>query len=109
MPARYFSVCRRDELARARHVTRWIDDLRDEVTVLLVDGVPLAYSSVCPHFGGELDVRLREGELRCRWHGWRYDVRTGECLTFPNRCRLRAYPVDDDAGLVRVRYDVPDR
>jgi nitrite reductase/ring-hydroxylating ferredoxin subunit len=109
MPARHFDFCRRDELLRARHVTRWIDALRDEVTMLLVDDTPIAYSSICPHFGGEFDVRLDRRELQCRWHGWRFDVRSGECLTYPTRCRLRRYPVVEDGDRLQVRHDVQDR
>jgi nitrite reductase/ring-hydroxylating ferredoxin subunit len=109
MPAHIFDFCRRDELERAGSLTKWLDGLRDEVLLLLVDGAPVAYSSICPHFGGEFDVRPAELEARCRWHGWRFDLRTGDCLTYPTRCRLRRYEVEEDGDLLRIRHEFPDR
>ncbi|QBD82609.1 Rieske (2Fe-2S) protein [Ktedonosporobacter rubrisoli] len=36
----------------------------------------------------------REGEiLRCPWHGFEFDVKTGRCLADPLRQRIRVYPV----------------
>jgi 3-phenylpropionate/trans-cinnamate dioxygenase ferredoxin subunit len=66
----------------------------------------------CPHQGGALcegrvtglvepgagpgDYRYsRQGEiLRCPWHGWEFDIRTGLSRTEPSRIRTRAYAVD---------------
>ena len=62
----------------------------------------------CPHQGGALcegvltglveasepgEYRYsRAGEiLRCPWHGWEFDIRTGESKTDPDRIRTRAY------------------
>lgn len=109
MPALTFDFCRRDELERAGFLTRWLDELRDEVTILLIEGTPVAYSSICPHFGGEFEVQMNALELRCRWHGWRFDARTGECVTYPTRCRLRRYTVERDGERLRIRHEVPDR
>ena len=44
-----------------------------------VDGVISAIDGICPHQGGP----LAEGELNgtcvsCPWHGWEFDVRTGD-------------------------------
>ena len=64
----------------------------------------------CPHQGGSLvDGRLiglveapvpgdyrysRQGEiLRCPWHGWEFDVRTGQSWFDPDKTRVRRYPV----------------
>src|SRR5205814_1252463 len=56
---------------------------------LEIDGTPLrilelengeivAHSTVCPHWGGPLDACLPRGKiLRCPWHGYRFDLRTG--------------------------------
>ncbi len=45
----------------------------------------------------------RENEiLRCPWHGWEFDLHTGQCLT--DRSKLRRYPViiRDEAIYVEV-------
>ncbi len=44
-----------------------------------VDGVISAIDGICPHQGGPLS----EGEMNgtcvsCPWHGWEFDVRTGQ-------------------------------
>jgi nitrite reductase/ring-hydroxylating ferredoxin subunit len=42
-----------------------------------------ACGDVCAHRGGPLSQgKLTGSRLACPWHGWMYDVRTGECL-FP--------------------------
>jgi nitrite reductase/ring-hydroxylating ferredoxin subunit len=49
-----------------------------KVRVLEVDNVLLAHSTVCPHWLGPLDCSEPEdGCVRCPWHGYRFDIRTG--------------------------------
>ena len=44
-----------------------------------------ACGDTCAHKGGPLSGgRLTGTRLACPWHGWMYDVRTGQCL-FPGR------------------------
>ncbi|MGD9644937.1 MAG: Rieske (2Fe-2S) protein [Pirellulales bacterium] len=55
----------------------------DRVVALFnCDGTLYALDGVCPHQGGPLG----EGELcgttvTCPWHGWQFDVRTGQHRT----------------------------
>lgn len=47
--------------------------------VVSVDGQLYAHDVVCPHLGGPLGERPLEGcEAVCPWHGYRFDVRSGE-------------------------------
>jgi len=44
-----------------------------------------ALGDVCAHKGGPLsEGKLSGTRLACPWHGWMYDVRTGQCM-FPGR------------------------
>ena len=44
----------------------------------LEDGEIVAHSTICPHWRGPLDACLPQlGILRCPWHGYRFDLRTG--------------------------------
>ncbi len=44
-----------------------------------VEGVYRVVDNTCPHAGGPLGEGKLEGEtVRCPWHGWRFNVRTGE-------------------------------
>ena len=54
----------------------------------------LALGDVCAHKGGPLhEGKLSGTRLACPWHGWMYDVRTGQCV-FPGRgAAVPSYPV----------------
>jgi nitrite reductase/ring-hydroxylating ferredoxin subunit len=69
----------------------------------------------CPHQGARLSdgilggiaqgeepgriEYLREGEfLRCPWHGWEFDIRTGQSWCDPGRIRAHTYPVEVHHG-----------
>ena len=62
-----------------------------------------ALGDVCAHQGGPLsEGRLSGTRLACPWHGWMYDVRTGQCA-FPGRgASVASYPARVDAGQVWV-------
>jgi nitrite reductase/ring-hydroxylating ferredoxin subunit len=46
--------------------------------LLELDGELLAHAAQCPHRLGPLaEAALEDGCLRCPWHGYRFDVRTG--------------------------------
>nr|WP_242481740.1 Rieske 2Fe-2S domain-containing protein [Paracraurococcus ruber] len=49
----------------------------------------------------------RAGEIiRCPWHGWEFDIRTGQSWCDPSRIRIRPYPVAvaPGASLVQGPY-----
>ena len=57
-----------------------------------IDTEWVIYPAACPHqlgpLNGELDQR---GVIRCPWHAYEFDVRSGECLTGAD-CRLGRVP-----------------
>ena len=72
-----------------------------ELAVYNVNGEYYATENFCPHRG----ARLTEGVLcghviECWLHGWQFDVRSGECLTVPDR--IKSYRVRVEEGLVKV-------
>lgn len=82
---KFYPFCSVTELKKELRVTKWMDELRDEISAFYIDGEILVMSTVCPHFGGEYSYD-KKGTLTCRWHGWKFDVRTGKSLT-----QLEAY------------------
>jgi 3-phenylpropionate/trans-cinnamate dioxygenase ferredoxin subunit len=85
------------------------------IGVYNVSGEFFALLNRCPHQGGPLCEGLlhgllqssepgeylysRPGEiLRCPWHGWEYDIRTGQSWYDPRRVRVRAYEVSVEPG-----------
>jgi nitrite reductase/ring-hydroxylating ferredoxin subunit len=68
-----------------------------------VGDVVYACGAVCAHKGGPLeDGKLSGARLVCPWHGWMYDVRTGECV-FPGRgARVPTHRTRVEAGEVWI-------
>ena len=79
--------------------------MRDEITAIRIDGKVIVVSSVCPHFGGEFDFLLQDCELRCQWHGWRFDLETGTCLSHPVNTKVRHYEYRaTEDGFLEILY-----
>jgi nitrite reductase/ring-hydroxylating ferredoxin subunit len=76
------------------------------VVLARVGDAVFACGDVCAHRGGPLsEGKLSGARLACPWHGWMYDVRTGQC-TFPGRgASVPSYRVRIDADEIWV--DVP--
>ena len=80
-----------------------------------LDGEFFAMSDRCPHQGGPLSqgritgqvsssapgeyCYSRKGEvIRCPWHAWEYDVRTGKSRCDPRRVQVRRFEVNVETG-----------
>jgi nitrite reductase/ring-hydroxylating ferredoxin subunit len=65
----------------------------------------VAHSTVCPHSLGPLtDAKIENGQILCPWHGYRFDIGSGTCVTVPG-LRLEAAPmvvVDPTSKEVRL-------
>jgi 3-phenylpropionate/trans-cinnamate dioxygenase ferredoxin subunit len=110
----------------ARHVVANVDDIPPgqrmlvkvggrEIGIFNVGGEYFAVSNRCPHEGASLCkgrvVGLvessepgsyqfsRRGELlRCPWHGWEFDLRTGKSWCEPDRTKVRSYDLKVKSG-----------
>ena len=52
----------------------------------------IVYSLTCPHqLGSFVNETLIDGAITCPWHGYRFDVRSGQCLS-GNKCELPTPP-----------------
>lgn len=73
------------------------------IVLARVGGAVYACGDVCAHRGGPLgEGKLTGTRLACPWHGWMYDVRTGQCV-FPGRgAAIPSYPVRLKADQVFV-------
>ena len=110
----------------ARHVVATVDDIPAgqrmlvkvggrEIGIFNVGGEYFAVSNRCPHEGASLCkgriVGLvessepgsyqfsRRGELlRCPWHGWEFDLRTGKSWCEPDRTKVRSFDLKVESG-----------
>ncbi len=110
----------------SRHVVARVSEVPPEGALrVVVKGRPVALFNLggeyfalhdrCPHEGASLcggrrvgmavaerpgTYRLdRQGEMvRCPWHGWDFDIRTGQGWCDPANTRVRRYVVSVEAG-----------
>ena len=55
-------------------------------------GELVAYSTLCPHAFGPLgEGRIEDGVVECPWHGYRFDLWSGKCVS-GGQCRLKVAP-----------------
>ena len=75
-----------------------------ELAVYNVDGEYYATENFCPHRGARLTEGIMCGHIvECGLHGWQFDVRSGECLTVPDR--IKTYSVKVEEGVVKVQIE----
>jgi len=82
----------RSKLASGNAVTFQIK--RREYQVAEVDYRLVAISTICPHLMGPLlSIDTQGGLVRCPWHGYQFDINSGQCV-FPEHaeCSLPAAP-----------------
>jgi nitrite reductase/ring-hydroxylating ferredoxin subunit len=90
---------------------------RRAIAVYNVDGRFHALRDVCPHKGAALSagtvVRSVTADqpgcyaydesrvlVRCPWHGWEFDLATGQSWCDPVKQRTRPYPISVESGAV---------
>jgi nitrite reductase/ring-hydroxylating ferredoxin subunit len=114
-----------------RHVVARADEIRPgtckivtaggrEVGIFNLDGEYFALANRCPHAGGPLcrgrivgviasdgpnRYRIsRPGEfVRCPWHGWEYDIRTGQSWCDPKSVTAKHFQVTVEPGVELVK------
>jgi nitrite reductase/ring-hydroxylating ferredoxin subunit len=91
-----------------------------DVGIFNVAGKFYALANKCPHKGGPLcsgritglalsngpgDYRLvRSGEfLRCPWHGWEFEIATGQSYCDPKSMRIRQFDIKVEPGQELVK------
>ncbi len=72
------------------------------IALFNVEGNLCAIDNTCKHAGGPLGEGALNGcVVTCPMHGWKYDVKTGQCLTVP-AFRQQRYTVKVEGGDVLV-------
>jgi 3-phenylpropionate/trans-cinnamate dioxygenase ferredoxin subunit len=113
MAPRKFLVGKADELREGEGM---IVNVRNRsIGIFKVGGAFYGLMNRCPHKGGQLCEGHLVGELTskgpghysydpsttllmCPWHGWEYDVRTGQSYLNPKTARCRPYQVQVENG-----------
>ena len=110
----------------ARHIVATVDEIAPgqrklvsvdgrDIGIFNVGGEFFAVANRCPHEGASLckgrvvglvEVQRagsyqfsRRGEIvRCPWHGWEFDLRTGKSFCDPRRTKVRGYDLKVEPG-----------
>ncbi len=80
--------------------------VRDRVIALFnVEGTLYALDGICPHQGGPLGKgHLAGSVITCPWHGWQFDVRSGQHMVNASICHP-CYDVKVAGNDILVRLD----
>jgi nitrite reductase/ring-hydroxylating ferredoxin subunit len=116
-------VCRVDELPPGQH--RIVTVRGRSIGVYNVNGQYHALLNRCPHRAAPLCKGVvtglitspaqyqremsRDGEIvRCPWHGWEFDILTGQSVFNPHRVRARTYEVMVEAADTAMDEDTDE-
>lgn len=110
-------VARADEIPPG--ASKMVDVAGRQIGLFNVAGEYFAIANRCPHEGASLckgkivglveasepgKYRFsRDGEfVRCPWHGWEFDIRTGKSWCDPQRLKVRSFDVTLETSGERV-------
>lgn len=94
-------VCSVDDVEEGSPVVADVDGV--EIAVILADGEYYALQNVCPHQGGPVgEGKVDGGSIYCPWHGWQFDIASGEHVHKKGEVPTFPVSVDGDDVLVEV-------
>jgi 3-phenylpropionate/trans-cinnamate dioxygenase ferredoxin subunit len=116
-----------------RHVVATVADIppgsrliveveRRSIGIFNVDGEFFALRNRCPHQGaalcegkiwgtvesrgpGDLTFSPTPDMVSCPWHGWEFQIRTGQSWCEPERLRIADYPIGVRSGREIAKWD----
>lgn len=113
-----YTVCKEEEL-KDGEMKAFTIEKKSIVVIRSKSGEFYALRNVCPHKGpalslGSLDSNCnanepgeylleKEGEvLKCPWHSWEFDIKTGCSLFDPENVRVKTYELSVEENTVFV-------
>lgn len=98
---RYIEAAKAGELNPGQGKTLEIDG--KSLALFNVDGTFYAIDNTCLHRGGPLgEGDLTNAEVTCPWHGWTYDVKTGQCTSGSGSVKSYAVKCEGESVVVEV-------
>lgn len=68
--------------------------LAKRIAVINDNGNLVGIESDCKHMRASLATGgVKDGVLTCKWHGWKYSIESGECLTVDG-FKLKKYEIE---------------
>jgi len=98
-------LCNASEIHPGMHKVVKTEDGK-ELLIANIKGEFFAINNLCPHMGGPLNEGIMDGCLvSCPWHGWQFDIKTGDCPTNPGEVVSKA-PLTVENG--EIFTSIPD-
>jgi nitrite reductase/ring-hydroxylating ferredoxin subunit len=92
-----------EELARASRLVVQLPGQESSVVVAATKRGLFAYDGTCPLVGGSLaEGEIAGATITCPWHGRRYSLKSGRCVSTPGQARLRRWHAWTDRGQVWI-------
>lgn len=78
------------------------------IVLFKISGDLFAVEGLCRHMKAPLEfAQVQPNQtITCSWHGWQYDLTSGQCLT-TSWAKLKTYPVKIENGQVWVSVPGP--
>jgi nitrite reductase/ring-hydroxylating ferredoxin subunit len=94
-----------------RHIVASVDDIAPgtskvvdingrAIGIFNVNGEFFALLNRCPHAAAEL---CKGTIIRCPWHGWEFEIRSGQSYCDPRKTRARKFDVKVEPGETLVK------
>ena len=97
----FTSVAKTSDLAPGE--CKVVDANGTAIALFNLDGTFYALDNTCAHHGGPIGDGFCEGNIvKCPWHGWPYDITTGECTRHEGQ-KVDAYEVQVVGDDVQVK------
>ncbi|MEQ1827113.1 MAG: Rieske (2Fe-2S) protein [Pirellula sp.] len=96
-------ICESSELSEGQSME--VLDRENVIAIFRHGGVLYAIDGICMHQGGPLARgKLMDGTVVCPWHGWQYELASGNHAP---TCKpmLNTYRIQESDGIIEV--DVP--
>lgn len=97
-----YDVCRSEQLVEGRGRPGRAGDRY--IAVFRVADRLFALDNQCVHVGSPIDGGpVLDGKVLCPWHGWTYELETGDLVTaLGNQPGLSSYRAWEEGGMVKV-------
>lgn len=107
---KYIDVAKVADLPPGSTLSVEVDEEGRGIALFNVDGKLFALDNTCPHAGGPLGEGTLQGDIiRCPWHGWKFNVRTGQCLKNPvDDWAVSCFPVRIEQETIQIALEHSD-
>lgn len=93
-------MCHIDKLPPGHSIVKRI--MARRIAVFNDSGKIYGIEGDCKHMKATLEgSKIEDGVITCRWHHWKYDLKTGKCLNI-DKIKLKKYETELSDGFIYI-------